>query len=61
MDFFGKSPKTKEKQREKATPNTGKQILGKFPNPFQNDSVLFLNRSGMGWEEINIQKTISIF
>lgn len=35
MDFSGKSRKTKEnqrKQQEKATPNTDKQILGKFPN-----------------------------
>ena len=53
MDFSGKSRKTKEKQREKATPNTDKQILEKFPNPiperFSTFSESFWN--GLGRDE----------
>lgn len=30
------------------------RFLEKIPNPFLNDLVIFLNRSGRGWEEINI-------
>ena len=53
MDFFGKSRKTKEKQQEKATPNTDKQILGEFPNSiperFSTFSESFWN--GLGRNE----------
>ena len=53
MGFFGKSRKTKEKQQEKATPNTDKQILGKFPNSiperFSTFSESFWN--GLGRNE----------
>ena len=48
--FSSKSRKIKEKQQEKATPNTDKRILGKFPNPiperFSTFSESFWNGLG---------------
>jgi len=51
---LAKAGKPWKNNEKKSLPIPRNRFLEKIPNPFLNDSVIFLNRSGRGWEGTNI-------